>query len=360
MSIPSEISGAAIVCDMDGVITRVAYDTLELCGRCNQGTRFVDVVDPASAEKAADFLTAIRNDSGAFGWQLCAVINERIVLLHCMGFGDGSQLWIILAPTSVAAARILDELELVQTEQTGMLRAALKYASQVGQSARDESQFEDLTRLYNDLSRIQRELARRNADLESLRAKLEAKQVELLAANAKLDALATTDGLTGIANRRTFEGWLEAECSRSSRYHTPLALLLLDVDHFKSLNDNYGHQAGDDILRMMGHLLATTSRNTDLVARYGGEEFVVVLVNTDRDAARVAAERLRARIEATRWPHRALTVSIGISSWAPGTNTAPELISQADKALYFSKKQGRNQATHSLDIAFAEQAVAAR
>lgn len=173
---------------------------------------------------------------------------------------------------------------------------------------------------------------------------------ELTARMHELDALATTDGLTGIANRRTFQVCLEAECLRTSRYPAPLALMMLDVDHFKSLNDTYGHQAGDEVLKAMGRLLASSSRNTDFVARYGGEEFAVILVNTDKSAAMGAAERLRARIEAERWPHRAVTASIGIASWGAGADNADELIRQADKALYFSKKHGRNQVMHCLDM----------
>jgi diguanylate cyclase (GGDEF)-like protein len=173
---------------------------------------------------------------------------------------------------------------------------------------------------------------------------------ELAARVRELDALATTDGLTGIANRRTFQARLEAEISRASRYHTPLALMLLDVDHFKSLNDAHGHQAGDQVLQRMGRLLVSSTRTTDLVARYGGEEFAVILVNTSKGAAQETAERLRARIEAEPWPNRAVTASIGIASWGPADDSAGELIHQADQALYYAKKCGRNQVRHFLDM----------
>jgi diguanylate cyclase (GGDEF)-like protein len=339
-----------MVCDLNGVISRIAHDQLGIADRCIPGTTFVEVVDGASKEKAAAFIAAVRTDGGAFDWQLCVGVHDQIALLHCMGFSDGNQLWIILARTQLAAARVLEEMSLIQNEQTGMLRSALKYASQIAKSDRSESQFEELTGLYNNLGRTQRELAQRNAELEALRAKLEAKQTELMAANARLDTLATTDGLTGIANRRTFQAWLEAECLRSNRYHSPLALIMLYVDHFKSLNDTYGHQAGDEILKAMGRLLAATSRNTDFVARYGGEEFAVVLVNTDKAGAKEAAERLRARIKAEQWPHRAVTASIGIASWGPESDNASEMISRADRALYFSKERGRNCATHFHDV----------
>jgi two-component system cell cycle response regulator len=173
---------------------------------------------------------------------------------------------------------------------------------------------------------------------------------ELAARVRELDALATMDGLTGIANRRTFQARLEAEISRTNRYHPPLALMMLDVDHFKSLNDAHGHQAGDQVLQRMGQLLASSTRNTDLVGRYGGEEFAIILVNTSRAAAEQAAERLLARIQAEPWPYRAVTASIGLASWNSAECSASTLIHQADQALYFAKKNGRNQAKHFLDI----------
>lgn len=347
---PSEMTGAAIVCDLEGKITRVAHDQLPITNRTSEGTNFAEIVDHASKEKATEFVSSIRINGGAFNWQLCAVIQHQIVLLHCMGFSDGSQIWIILARTQVDAARVLDEMSLIQNEQTGMLRAALKYASQAALSSKDESHFEELTRLYNDAGKLQRDLAQRNAQLEALQKTLVSKQAELMVVNAQLAALATTDGLTGIANRRTFQARLEAECTRTQRYHSPLALLLLDIDAFKSLNDTHGHQAGDDILKILGRLLSSSSRMTDLVARYGGEEFALILVNTDKSTAVETAERIRLRIEAEPWPHRPITASIGIASFGPGADDLTSMISQADKALYYSKKHGRNCVTHCLDM----------
>jgi diguanylate cyclase (GGDEF)-like protein/PAS domain S-box-containing protein len=180
-------------------------------------------------------------------------------------------------------------------------------------------------------------------ELQEVRAQLAARVREL-------DALATIDGLTGIANRRTFQARLESECARSNRGGARLAVMLLDIDHFKTVNDNYGHPAGDEVLTMMGRVLASSSRNTDFVARFGGEEFVVLLIDTGEAAAKEAAQRLRTRIAAEPWPYLPITVSIGIASWGPGARSASELIARADRALYFSKEHGRNRATHWLDM----------
>jgi diguanylate cyclase (GGDEF)-like protein len=172
-----------------------------------------------------------------------------------------------------------------------------------------------------------------------------------LAARAKeLAALAITDELTGVGNRRAFDTRLEAECLHAFDDGSPFALILLNVDHFKSLNDQHGHPAGDGTLRTMGRLLSSASRKTDYVARYDGEEFAVILVNTDMAGAREAAERFRKQVEVEPWPYRAVTASIGIASGGSGRMAAEEMIRQADGALSFSMQHGRNQATHWADV----------
>jgi len=172
---------------------------------------------------------------------------------------------------------------------------------------------------------------------------------ELAARARELTALATIDALTGLWNRRAFEARLEAECLKNLRADSPFALLLLDLDHFKSLNDRHGHPAGDEALITMGRLLSSASRTADFAARYGGEEFAVILVNTDVAGAKVTAELLRTRIEAEPWPYRAVTASIGIASGGGGL-AAADLIRQADRALYYSKQQGRNRVTHWVEM----------
>jgi diguanylate cyclase (GGDEF)-like protein len=167
--------------------------------------------------------------------------------------------------------------------------------------------------------------------------------------NRYLDRLATSDGLTGIANRRSFDETLDAEWLRANRDGTELSLLMLDVDWFKGFNDRYGHRAGDDCLRavaaaMRGALL----RPADFAARYGGEEFVVLLAGTDAAGAATIAERVRDTVEATAVPHERsifghVTVSIGAATACPRTGSRPQdLIDAADQALYRAKAAGRN------------------
>ncbi len=174
---------------------------------------------------------------------------------------------------------------------------------------------------------------------------------ELNAANARLAALAMSDGLTGIANRRAFDQALAQEWARAQRDGTPLALLVIDIDHFKSFNDFYGHLAGDDCLRTLaGILRSEVHRMSDLPARYGGEEFVLLLPGTDLVGAKVIAARIHARIAEAGLrneivPTGRLTVSIGIAAEEPGRrhDSAASLFAAADRALYAAKHWGRNQ-----------------
>jgi diguanylate cyclase (GGDEF)-like protein/PAS domain S-box-containing protein len=168
-------------------------------------------------------------------------------------------------------------------------------------------------------------------------------------ANAGLAALATTDSLTGLYNRRAFEDQLERDLRVVYRTRTPLSVLLLDVDRFKEYNDRYGHPAGDGVLRIVGELLSRNARGGDFVARYGGEEFAVILPNTDGRGARVLAERFRGVLEGYAWPERQVTASFGASTLTEGRDeldSGDKLIAEADRALYYSKRSGRNQVTH--------------
>jgi diguanylate cyclase (GGDEF)-like protein len=158
---------------------------------------------------------------------------------------------------------------------------------------------------------------------------------------------ADRDGLTKIGNRRSFEARLSDEAARHGRYDLPLALILVDLDHFKLVNDTHGHPAGDEVLREMAALLGEGLRSSDYPARYGGEEFVVILPHTSREQAALLAERLRQRVSERVFRIGAakaglnLTVSVGVASLAPG-GTSEGLVLQADQALYMAKNSGRN------------------
>jgi len=163
-----------------------------------------------------------------------------------------------------------------------------------------------------------------------------------------IEALAQRDGLTGAFNHRTFQEKLSEELVKAERYNKDLCLVLLDVDHFKKFNDNYGHQEGDRVLRTVSGVIQTTVRNkVDTVARYGGEEFAVILPEADGNMGRELAERIRKNVEAHLFendgkPLYRVTVSIGVSSYPFDGREPKTLIQTADKALYQAKAGGRN------------------
>ncbi|MEW6486863.1 MAG: diguanylate cyclase [Thermodesulfobacteriota bacterium] len=177
--------------------------------------------------------------------------------------------------------------------------------------------------------------------------KIKALQDALRASNEQLRELSSVDPLTKLFNRRYFMQALEAEYARSARYGTPLAFLMLDIDHFKRLNDTYGHQAGDEVLRGLADLLRVRVRGTDVAGRYGGEEFCVLLPHTGLPGAAELAERIRAAVEGTpieaRGERLGITVSVGAAACpGPRVATADDLIRLADEALYEAKAAGRN------------------
>ena len=156
---------------------------------------------------------------------------------------------------------------------------------------------------------------------------------------------AFTDALTGLPNRFAYEERLEQEYNRWQRYSSPLSVIIVDVDHFKRINDTYGHQAGDKALRVIARELAMAIRKTDFIGRYGGEEIVILMPETPSEAAMVAADKLRQRIEKCGFHFRdkkvTITVSCGLSEYREG-DTPEEAFERADQALYEAKKQGRN------------------
>ncbi len=187
--------------------------------------------------------------------------------------------------------------------------------------------------------------------------RIEAYSRELEAANGRLENLATTDGLTGLKNHRFFQDFLRRRIEQCGALGMPLSVALLDVDHFKSYNDDFGHQAGDAVLRDVADLLSRSVRDSDLVARYGGEEFVIVMPGLDAANALAMADRVRERLAAAPFGLRAVTASFGVATLGRPPEDAPSLVKAADEALYRSKAAGRNRATHWLAELAEVQAV---
>jgi len=156
--------------------------------------------------------------------------------------------------------------------------------------------------------------------------------------------LSITDGLTGLYNHRHFQEQLEVEVKRAQRYDLNLSLIMIDLDHFKEFNDSYGHLEGDALLRKIAQILKSSLRETDFVARYGGEEFAVILPETDKEGASIAAERVRRTISKQTFGEvgAIMTISLGVASYPDDACLRAALIKKADEALYRAKREGRN------------------
>lgn len=158
----------------------------------------------------------------------------------------------------------------------------------------------------------------------------------------EFEQLSVTDSLTGLLNRRYIEARLSEEVKRSNRHGLAMSFMMLDVDHFKSYNDSFGHPAGDEALRTVGHVIRETLRGADVAARFGGEEFSILLPQTTSEEAVAIAERIRRNIEKTQFAHRVVTSSIGVASCSAELCVSADLVAAADKALYEAKRKGRN------------------
>ncbi|MGE3109064.1 MAG: diguanylate cyclase [Phycisphaerales bacterium] len=267
--------------------------------------------------------------------------HEHIALSTCLSGKEALEL-AKANPPSV----ILLDLEMPEMDGFEVLRALKENTSTlhvpvIVLTGRDGS--EDKVTAF-DLGAV--DYVTKPCDLAELRARLRAalrldRLLKLLAERAEVD------GLTGLANRAAFNKRWTEKVAEHVRYRTPLSIMMIDADHFKRINDTYGHPAGDEVLQRIAHTILEQARSTDLVCRYGGEEFVVILANTSDAEAVVFAERVRATIADIKWPRHPdapVTVSIGVAG-TDGTacDLSPEKwLEAADQNLYRAKNQGRN------------------
>lgn len=171
-------------------------------------------------------------------------------------------------------------------------------------------------------------------------------KIELAQAHERIYRLALTDGLTGLKNHRTFQRGFDNMLQRAKRQNIQTCLILCDLDHFKQINDNYGHPFGDEVLKTVARTLQDTVRQVDLVARYGGEEFAMVLENSDEKGGMIQADRVRRAVELLKFRVKGgtvhVTMSFGIAVFPEDARDKPGIVDKADQALYYAKKKGRN------------------
>jgi diguanylate cyclase (GGDEF)-like protein len=194
-------------------------------------------------------------------------------------------------------------------------------------------------------------LLKQISQLEAQKQEIAAQNEELASANARLEQIAITDQLTGAYNRRYIMREIEQELAISIRHGLPLSITMIDIDHFKDINDTHGHQVGDEVLKEVVQVMSSSMRTSDLLGRYGGEEFLVIAPLTGHHEALILAERLRETV--SKWPFETtygfmkLTISLGVATYDGKTEAYPstlleQLLARADAEMYKAKSTGRN------------------
>ena len=321
---PAGLDPVWVITDADGVveIPMAGYEVGERVPRTNLSNAVALVSDGEEIGLGVPVrrpvLTAIEEEifsATEQGWLLALIVTALIAL----------PMALLLANVLARPLRDLDRA--MSAMQSGQIR------QQVGVTSDDE-----IGRLAARFNAMSAQLATTYDELEESRHALGARAIELA-------ELSRRDALTGLYNRRAFDELAGSMVDRAHRYEHPVAFAMIDLDHFKAINDDFSHSTGDRVLVRSAELLAASLRETDLVARYGGEEFVVAFPETDREGSLIVAERLRRSFEQDPWealqPGLSVTVSIGLVEIEEG-ETVLAALDRADEELYGAKKAGRN------------------
>jgi diguanylate cyclase (GGDEF)-like protein len=320
-----------IICNLEGQIVRVVQDDFGITPGVVLGeSRLLDLLDGDSHKIFFDFLEAIRKRKVVSNWELDFRASHDFIPLSLSGMLQDEGICLVAAQRAEETEYLYKEIMSMMNAQVDKLRQVSKEHEKSVQ--RNLAELEEFSRLTNELITAQRELAKKNIALER--------------ANAQLYELATHDMLTGAENRRFFFERVEEELHGVERFGRSFGMLLMDIDHFKIINDTFGHLVGDKVLQSIGEVHRATLRGIDHFCRFGGEEFAVLLTATDYPGMVTVAERLRKNLAETIYESPkgkvSFTVSIGALLVTNGRASLEELLEEVDTLLYRAKGQGRD------------------
>lgn len=281
MNTVDRIYEIVLMCNELGIIDEISFPQEDVSEYFEVGQSFLNNVEPQSLSKALSFMEALSNKKVASNHEINFLVNGIIKRVYFSGFTKNDQYVIIATTRGDSFNHFNEELMKINSEQVNQFRLMLKrkLLEQEMQSKGSINYFDEISKLNNELMNFQRELAKKNQELNQL--------------NDELERLATRDPLTGLFNRRLlFDKFLQ-ERRRAKRLGYPLALAIIDINHFKMVNDRLGHAAGDDLLKRFSELLMGMTRESlDYAFRIGGDEFLILFANCDAEQGKVILERL--------------------------------------------------------------------
>lgn len=303
--------------------------------------------------------------AAGFNYALNKAVNDLLAARGCITPDEAQDVYNrFLSPNRLSdridtvGSKLSDEIGEVVDLVAASLNAAAHYSSsleEVKRSLERATTREDFADIISQIVAATKETETANKDLED---QLNDSRRQISSLQESLEAIrfeSLTDELTTLANRRHFEESIERAVKHANEVDEPLSLLLTDIDHFKKFNDNYGHQTGDQVLRLVGLAVKQNIKGQDIACRYGGEEFAVILPRTDLDQAATVAEHIRRSVICKELVKRStgenlgrITISIGVATYRPG-DTANALLGRADAALYGAKRAGRNMVKCEVD-----------
>lgn len=287
-----------------------------------------------------------------FGYTQEEVIGQNVSILMPKSYASKHDKYVLQAVSMPHRTKVIGTTRDLVGQRKDGTEFPVEISLRKGMSG-GEVFFTGVLRDITSRCEMEKQIEEHAIQVNNMVLKLEMQTMELEEANRQLSALATTDGLTGLMNHRTFRERLNQELEASDG-DSSLWMALMDIDHFKSFNDTFGHQAGDEVLRAVARSLEQTVGIDGVVARYGGEEFAILLSGMNQSEAMEMAELVRVAVECTPCEYKQITISAGLANMTAARSKAEEIVEAADQALYASKRNGRNRVTlYSEDISEA-------